>query len=360
MNIIVVGINHKTTPIEIRERLFLSATQQELLLSELKSKPSIIEAFVLSTCNRVEIYAHVLDVAMDVVPLVSLIYKVKKIPLDDRWVNYFYIHRKMDAVRHLLEVSTGLDSLVLGEEQILGQIKSAFEHAKDLNMFGRYFNVLSNIAIRAGKKARSETKINSGGTSVSWAAVAKAEEILGGLAQRSILVIGAGKMSDLAVGHIQSKSFKKLYLMNRTTEHARFLAQKYGGEVVPFCDMKEILSQVDICICSSGAPHYILDQEVVERIMLIRDHKQIIIIDISMPRNVDPKVARLKNVRLYQIDDLQEVVDSTMLARKESIVQVRSIIDRKMDEYNAKIKKIMSINTYPEMTDTVTPDPIAS
>jgi len=149
----------------------------------------------------------------------------------------------------LLEVSSGLDSLVIGEEQILGQVKAAFERARELGMFGRYFNVLSNIVVRAGKKARNETNINLGGSSVSWAAIVKAEEVLGNLKDRSILVIGAGIMSELAVGHIQNKEFKKLYLMNRTQEHAKNLSKKYGGEVIAFCDMKEILSQVDICIC---------------------------------------------------------------------------------------------------------------
>ena len=244
MTIITIGINHKNTPIEIREKLFLSPAQQDLLLSELKNNPAITAACVLSTCNRVEIYAYVLDAAMDLDPIISHIFRIKNISLSKDLRQYFYVYSGQAAIRHLLEVSAGLDSLILGEEQILGQVKRAFDRAKELGMFDRYLNILSNIAVRTGKKARRETKINLGGSSVSWAAVVKAEEILGNLKERSVLVIGAGKMSELAVGHIQNKQFKKLYLMNRTQDHAWNLAKKYGGEVTPFCDMKEVLSQV--------------------------------------------------------------------------------------------------------------------
>ena len=343
MNIITVGINHKNTPIEIREQLFLSPTQQDLLLSELKSNPSVLEACVLSTCNRVEIYAQVLDLNSDSNSLIQLIFKIKKIPLTSKFAQYFYTYFDSEAIRHLLEVSSGLDSLVLGEEQILGQVKSAFERAQDFGMFDRYFNILSNIAIRAGKKARSETNINLGGSSVSWAAIAKAEKVLGKLKHRSILVIGAGKMSELAVGHIQNKKFKKLYLMNRTQAHAKNLSKKYGGEVIAFCDMKEVLSQVDICICSADAPHYLLEKDIVERVMRLRENKQIVFIDISMPRNIDPLVGEVSNVYLYQIDDLKEVVDSNMKLREEAINDVGLIIDKKLVQYYEKIGKLSQV-----------------
>lgn len=340
MNIITVGINHKNTPIEIREQLFLNPTQQDLLLSELKSNPAILEACVLSTCNRVEIYAQVLDKGIDVNTLTQLIFQIKKVLFTDDIKKYFYTYYDDEAIYHLLEVSSGLDSLVIGEEQILGQVKAAFERARELGMFGRYFNVLSNIVVRAGKKARNETNINFGGSSVSWAAIVKAEEVLGNLKDRSILVIGAGIMSELAVGHIQNKEFKKLYLMNRTQEHAKNLSKKYGGEVIAFCDMKEILSQVDICICSAGAPHYLLEKDVVERVMDLRNNKKLVFIDISMPRNIDPLVGEVNNVLLYQIDDLKEVVDSNIKLREQAAVEVRAIIEEKLAQYYRKIKKL--------------------
>ena len=343
MNIVAVGINHKNTPIEIRERLFLNPTQQDLLLSELKSNPAIMEACVLSTCNRVEIYAQVLDKEIDINTFIKLIFQIKKVPYTDKIAKHFYVYYDGEAIYHLLEVSTGLDSLVIGEEQILGQVKAAFERAQELGMFDRYFNILSNIVIRTGKKARSETNINLGGSSVSWAAIAKAEEILGNLKERSILVIGAGKMSELAVGHIQNKKFKKLYLMNRTQDHARDLSKKYGGEVVAFCDLKEVLSRVDICICLAGAPHYLLEKDIVERVMNLRKNKQLVFIDISMPRNIDPLVGKVKNTFLYQIDDLKEVVDSNMKLRKQAVSEVQIIIEKKLAQYHEKIKKLSRI-----------------
>jgi len=229
VNIITVGINHKNTPIEIREKLFLNPTEQDLLLSELKNNPAVIAACVLSTCNRVEIYARVLNGDMDSMPFIKLIFKIKKVTYTPELGKYFYVHKKQTAIRHLLEVSTGLDSLILGEEQILGQVKISFNRARELGIFDRYFNILSNIAIRAGKKARNETDISFGGSSVSWAAVVKAEDIVGDLKKCSILVIGAGKMSALAVGHIHNREFKKLYLMNRTQNHSQSLVKKYGS-----------------------------------------------------------------------------------------------------------------------------------
>lgn len=343
MKTLAVGINHKNTPIEIRERLFLNPTQQDLLLSELKNNPAIMEVCILSTCNRIEIYAQVLDKDVNVSALIKLIFQIKKVPFTNNYTNYFYTYWDKEAIRHLLEVSTGLDSLVIGEEQILGQVKAAFARAQEFDMFDRCFNILSNIVIRAGKKARSETNINLGGSSVSWAAIAKAEEILGNLRNRSILVIGAGKMSELAVGHIQNKEFKKLYLMNRTQSNAKSLSKKYGGEVVAFCDMKEVLSLVDICICSAGAPHHLLEKDTVKRVMDLRKNKQIIFIDISMPRNIDPLVGKINNVRLYQIDDLKEVVDSNMKLRKQAIAEVHLIIEEKLAQYYEKIIKLPPI-----------------
>jgi len=340
MNIIAIGINHKNTPIEVREKLFLTPVQRDLLLSELKNNPAVTEACVLSTCNRVEIYVHVLDGDMDLTPFIQLIFQIKKVPFTPEWKQYFYTYHGQAAIRHLLEVSAGLDSLVLGEEQILGQVKMAFDRARESGIFSRNFNILSNIVVRAGKKVRHETNINRGGSSVSWAAIVKAEEVLGSLKARSILVIGAGKMSELAVGHIQNKEFKKLFLMNRTQDNAQNLAKKYGGEAVSFCDMKEILSQVDICICSAGAPHYLLEKSLVERIIPLRNNKQLVFIDISMPRNIDPSISELENVLLYQMDDLKEVVDSNMKMREKAIEEVQRIIDDKLAEYNAKLKKL--------------------
>ncbi len=340
MNIITIGINHKHTPIAIREKFYLTETERDLLLSDLKNNPAVIEAFVLSTCNRIEIYAHVLDVQMDLTPFLKLIFQIKKQIMQQDLLEHFYHYRGQAAIEHLLTVATSLDSMVIGEKQILGQVKSAFERARERGLFGKYFNILSNSAIRAGKKAHNETDISHGGSSVSWAAIAKAQEIFGSLKDKSIVIIGAGKMSKLAAGQVQNKDFKKLYLMNRTQANAEKLAQQYGGEAVGFSDIKEILTLIDICICSAGAPHHILDKDTVQKIMKLRENRPLLFIDISMPRNIDPKVAEIPGIQLYTIDDLQEFVNHSMKRREKSIHQVQSIIRSKISEFSEKIEKI--------------------
>ena len=337
MNIVVVGISHKNTPLEIREKFSLTETQQDLLLSELKNNPSIVEAFVFSTCNRVEVYANVLETSKAFDVLLRLVFNVKKIGYAEELTKYFYCHRDKAAVEHLLRVAAGLDSMVIGEKQILGQTKAAFERARTQGMFAKCFHLLSNTAIRAGKKARHETDLGVGGSSVSWAAIVKAERELGSLQDKSILIIGAGKMSDLAVGHIQNKGFRQLYLMNRTPANAENLAEKYNGKVVPFCDIKEILAEVDVCICSVGAPHYILDKDTVEKVMPLRSQRRIVFIDISVPRNIDPLVAQVEHVQLFQLDDLQEVVGANMELRRQSVGVVEEIVQNKVVEFFAKL-----------------------
>jgi glutamyl-tRNA reductase len=339
MNFYNFGVNHKTAPIEIREKVYLSPIEQELLLSELKSNPSILEAFVLSTCNRTEVYLNVIDEFIPFDYVHRLIAGIKKIPDFIALRSYFYAHHQRDAVEHLFRVTAGLDSMMLGERQILGQVKESVERARKSGMFSRKFNILSNLAIRAGKKAQTETQISFGGSSVSWAGIVKAEEMLGTLTDKSILIIGTGKMGELAVGQIQNKGFKKLYLMNRTEANAKAVAKKYSGEAVSFLDMKDVLTQVDVCICSVGAPHYILEKSTMQKIMPIRQNRPIVLIDLSMPRNIDPASAEVEGVQLFEIDDLKEVVDSSMKIRQDAVPEVLEIINGKVAEFYEKIAR---------------------
>lgn len=340
MNIVAVGISHKNTPLEIREKFNLTETQQDLLLSELKNDPSVAEAFVFSTCNRVEVYANVLDAVKASDVILRRLFNVKKLAYTEEFTKCFYCHRDKTAVEHLLRVAAGLDSMVIGEKQILGQAKAAFERARSQGMFTKCFHLLSNSAIRVGKKARHETALGAGGSSVSWAAIVKAERELGSLQDKSILIIGAGKMSDLAVGHIHNKGFRQLYLMNRTPANAENLAEKYSvppGMVVPFCDIKEVLTEVDVCVCSVGAPHYILEKDTVAKVMSLRSRRRIVFIDISVPRNIDPLVAQVDGAQLFQLDDLQEVVDANMELRRQAVGQVEAMILDKSAAFFAKL-----------------------
>ena len=340
MELLVLGINHKTAAIEVREKFYLTPTQQELLLSQLKNDPNVAEAFVISTCNRTELYLHCVSDTFNTDLFFNLISSIKKIDLDKKLISTVYMYKDAEVVSHLFNVACGMDSLVLGEKQILGQVKLSFERSAQMGLFSKHFNILSNLAIRAGKKAQTETHIGSGGSSVSWAAISMAQKIIGDLTKASVLIIGAGKMSKLAVGQIFNKGFKKLYLMNRTPENAEPLAQKFNAETVPFCDIKEVLSQVDLVFCASGAPHYIIDQKTLVKVMPQRAQKPIVFLDISMPRNISPDITALAGVSLYTIDDLEGIVQENMAKRQEAVLQVQIIVQNKIKEYFEKISDL--------------------
>jgi glutamyl-tRNA reductase len=209
-------------------------------------------------------------------------------------------------------------------------------------MLGKCFNVLSGIAIRAGKKAQSETQISYGGVSVSWAAVTIAKRMLGTFQNKSFLIIGAGKMGHLAAGHLKNKGAKYIYIMNRSKEKAEQLARKFDGTPVSFWDIKEILKEVDVCICSAGAPHYLIERDLLEKVMATHQKKKLLCVDISIPRNIEPTVSSLNNVSLVTIDDLGDVVAANMAKRYSAVSQVEAIITAKIEEYYNKISKIRS------------------
>ncbi len=341
---IIVGLNHKTAPIEIREKFFLNPTEADLLLLELKNNPAISEAFVLSTCNRVEVYLKSIhrDLPKDFV--LQLISKVKKTQLPAELLQHLYFYEGQDAVEHLLKVTSGLDSLVIGEKQILGQVKNAVERARELGTISRYFNILTNIAIRAGKKSQQETNISFGGSSISWAAIAMAEQLLGDLAGKCVLVIGAGKMGELALRNLNDKGVGKLYLMNRNGEKAERLAKEYNGVPASFWDIQKLLLEIDLCICSVGAPHHILESSNLSKLLPKREGKELVFIDISMPRNIDPDIGLLPSVKLRSIDDLSEVVNENLKKRQGSVGDVHSIIRQKMLEFEIKLEKLKALN----------------
>lgn len=338
MHITAVGISHKTAPIEIRERFYLDELRRRLLLSELKNDPAVVEAVVLSTCNRTEIYAH--TIVPDAVGiLLRALFKTKSIPFSLEQTSHFYARKDSDAVCHLLRVASGLESVVLGENQVLGQVKEAVDLARRAGMLSRTFNILAAVAIRTGKKAQHETTIGSGGVSVSWAAVSVAEKIFGTLKDRSVLIIGAGKMASLAAHQLTNKTIGEIYVMNRSQDNADALTDKFGGTRVSFWDMKEILRRVDVCICSAGAPHYLVEKDVVEKAMAGRPGKRLVCVDISIPRNIEPAVARVPHVSLITVDDLGDIVNEAVQRRSGAVSQVDGIIHQKTEEFYYKIAR---------------------
>jgi len=342
MKILAVGINHKTSAIETREKFFLSSLERELLLSEFKNDPSVISTIILSTCNRCEIYANV-DDEYEPREILNKLFSIKHQPLTDEFKKLFYILEGQEAVAHLLRVACGLDSLILGEKQIIGQIKDAVLLSRQKLMMDKTFNVLTNFVLETGKKARRETQIDFGGSSVSWASVLMAQNILGSLQDKTVLILGSGKMGRLAVEQLINKGVKKIYIMNRTMEKAQELAQETGGIAVPFWEMPDILPLVDVCICSSSCPHYLIDRALVEKTMQARGGQKLLCIDISMPRNIDPHVAEVQNVCLVSVDDLDRVVQDNVQKRQLAAQQVEKIVINKVQEYHGVIHKIRLI-----------------
>ncbi|OED37038.1 glutamyl-tRNA reductase [PVC group bacterium (ex Bugula neritina AB1)] len=341
MSLIIIGISHKTAPIHVREKFHLSSTQQDLLLSKLKLRLEVLGAVVISTCNRVEIYLHLLKENLDVSFVLEELFKIKKQELKS-CQDYFYQMQDKGAIEHLFKVIVGLDSLVLGEKQIIGQVKEAFEVASNAGSLTGNLNLLNRLAIRTAKIAHSETDIGYGGTSVSWAAVNFAEKYLENLDGKEVLVLGSGHMGELAVKRLVKSSLKKLYIMNRTRQKALVLAEKFQAEPVSFFELTKLLEKVDLCICAVDAPHYVIEKEAVESFPKKRS-SELLLIDISMPRNIDPTISNLDNIALFFIDDLGSTLEKSYQRRKLAVKDVESIIQQKIKEFDLKSKKMQNV-----------------
>ncbi len=331
MPFLLVGVNHKTCHLEVREKFFLQPAERDLLLSEFKHNPKVLGAFILSTCNRTELYVDLLDADPSVV--LDVFFNVKKITPSKDLDPFFYVRHEEEAVAHLLRVVTGLDSLILGEKQILGQVKDAVEYAREKKMLNRTLNVLVNIVVETGKKIRRETHIDYGGVSISWAAVTKAQEMAGSLEGKKVLILGSGKMGNLAAQQLRKKGVEKIFVINRTHEKAEELAGACCGTAVPYWQMKEVLEESDVCICATGAPHSIVRRDLVEKVMAAKPGKKIAFIDIAVPRNIDPEVAQVPGVSLLYVDDLAPMVQSNMDKRHGAVELAEAIITAKTQEF---------------------------
>ncbi len=343
MKILVIGLNHKTADVETREQLAFSGQKFHDGLCGLKKIPEVKEVALLSTCNRVEIYACVDDAgaaAEDIKNFLASFHDIGR----NAFEKSLYSHIESDAVRHVFRVASSLDSMIVGEPQILGQLKDIFDFALSNKTTGILLNKLMKMAISAAKRVRTETKIAESAVSISFAAVELAKKIFTDLAGKSFMLLGAGEMAELAAHHLVNNGVREVAVVNRTYERGCELAGEFKGRAVRFEDFLHELAHMDIIICSTGAPSYILNREQMNNVMKERKHRPVFIIDISVPRNIDPEINKIENVYLYDVDDLREVIDSNILERKKEAEKAELIIDEEVAKF---IKWMSSLDSVP-------------
>jgi glutamyl-tRNA reductase len=343
MKIFVAGLNHSTADIEVREKVAFNGSRLEEGLRRFRELPEIEEAMILSTCNRVELYAHVKDTlraSESIRAFLSEFHHVNRSLLDKA----IYTHDDVDAIRHIFRVASSLDSMVVGEPQILGQLKEAFEMALEKKTTGILLNRLMKKAISVAKRVRSETKIAENAVSISFAAVELAKKIFADLSGKVFMLLGAGEMAELAARHLMSNGVKEVIVANRSFERACDLSKEFNGRPVKLDDFLREMVHADIVICSTGAPNYILMKEQMQKVMKERKQKPVFLIDISVPRNIDPKINDLDNVYLYNIDDLQGIVDTNMFERKKEAEKAEKIIEEEIEPF---LKWLSSLDSVP-------------
>ena len=344
MKVVVIGVTHKTANVEIREKLAFNGPKLEEGIFRLKSIPEVKEAAVLSTCNRVELYTCVSNVSSGVDKIKDFLSEFHGLNRSDIEKS-LAVHHDTDAVRHVFRVASSLDSMVLGEPQILGQIKDAFDFALSKKTTGVLLNKLMKKAISTAKRVRTETKIAENAVSISFAAVELAKKIFTELAGRSFMLLGAGEMAELAARHLVNNGVTDVMVVNRTYERGCELAQEFNGKPVKFEDFLHELVHADIIICSTGAPTYVLHREQMQKVMKERKNRSVFIIDISVPRNIDPEINKIDNVYLYDVDDLQEVVDTNIHGRKKEAEKAEMIINEEVEKFTRWTASLDSVPT---------------
>lgn len=354
MYILAVGLNHKTAPVEVREKLSFSHDDMKEALELLKQKQHIEGCAILSTCNRTEVYAAVTDVDTGLAGIKEFLSESSGFPLSEIR-DYLYVHTLYDAVRHVFRVAAGLDSMIIGETQILGQVREAYEVCRDLGGTNGVLNTLFQQAITVGKRVRTETKIDQNAVSISYAAVELAKQTFADLQGKKVLLVGAGKMSQLTAKHLVSHGVNSVLVTNRSYDRAIALAEEFGGKAVYFEQFYDYLPQVDIVVSCTAASGYVITPDGVARAMG-QAERELFIIDIAVPRDVDPAVGDLPNVTLKDIDELQHVVDANLEERRRLAHEAEKIIE---DEIVSFFKWLSSLFVVPtikalrEKADTI-------
>ena len=325
MDIIVVGLSHKTAPVEIREKVAFAPTAMADPLRQILALPSISEGLIVSTCNRVELYAVSKYSEAAVVELKAFMADYHNLRLATL-TEHLYSYTGEEAIQHVLRVAASLDSMVIGEPQILGQIKTAYGYASEFQTVGTILNRFLHKAFSVAKRVRTETAIASNAVSVSFAAVELARKIFDSLEGKTVMLVGAGEMCELAAKHFVNNGISRVLVTNRTFSRAEKLAEEFSGQAIPFEEFQDHLHQVDILLSSTGAPDYVLTAKTLKAASKARRYKPMFLIDIAVPRDIDPKANRIDNIYLYDVDDLQGVVEANLKERHKEAAKAELIV----------------------------------
>lgn len=333
MEIVVIGLNHRTAPIELRERVSFTPEEARLASEQLRSRGVLSETLVLSTCNRSELYGVPSESAKDSAAAMELFLATFHKIEPDILGGSLYRRRDRDAVRHLFRVAAGLDSMLLGEAEILGQVREAYRIALDHGDTGPVLNRMFQGALEVGKRARSETEIGTRPMSVAFAGVKLAERIFGSLRDHKALILGAGATGEQVLAHLRDRGISRLRVANRSLDRARELASRVAAEVVEWTQLESALEWPDLIVCSVANPEPVLSREVIERAMAARSNRSLLLIDLGVPRNVVPGAAAVYNVYLYGVDDLTEIVEQNQRAREAEVPKVEAIVEEHVTRF---------------------------
>jgi glutamyl-tRNA reductase len=335
MPLLLVGLNHRTAPVEVRERLSISDAKLRDTTFGLHSIEGVDGAAVLSTCNRVEAIVSTRD--EDVIALVVEWLAARANTVRTELEKHLYVLRHGDVVKHLFRVASGLDSMILGEPQIGGQVRTAFSTALDLGTLDSLLMQLFENTMRVAKKVRTETGIGEHAVSVPFAAVELAKKIFGDLRGLQVLLLGAGEMGELTAEHLHAQEVKQVFVANRSADRAMELARRFSGEAIHFDAIDDHLSRCDIVIASTSAPHYLVEPHQVMRALDVRRNRNLFLIDLSVPRNINPAVGSIDGAYLYNVDDLQQVADANLELRQRKAADAEEIVVREVDVFRKRL-----------------------
>ncbi len=344
MNVVVVGLSHKTASVELRELLMVPDSRIGEAIHRLMAHPTIHEGVFLQTCNRVEVYAVTDHVDAGFAGVQEFLVDTHLSLSAEHLLPHLYWHAGDRAITHLFRVASSLDSLVVGEPQILGQVKECFRDASTHNASGVILNKVFQKAISVAKRVRTETRIAENAVSVSYAAVELAKKVFGGLSERTVMLVGAGEMAELAARHFMDHGVRQVLLTTRDALRARAMADRFHGTSVPFEEFRAELHKADIVLCSTGAPHYVMSPEDVGRAVRERRNRPVFLIDVAVPRNIDPGVRQVDNAFLFDMDDLEAHVEHNREDRRMEAVRAESIVK---DEVGVMLDWMQSLKATP-------------